>query len=401
MPIPTPLRNLLLWCAGSLLLWGMITLAFAAQLVFAAEVEWQPALQASIREWSPWAAFTPIVVALTIRFPFERGRWPLSLCVHLLGCTAVVAATGLLSQSLGGRDGSPPGPPWRRPFNPESGPPPSDERPEGPRRGGGPPRGPGNRADRPGPGGRGPLLMRARLNIPVYWIVVSATTAVLHSRRARERERRSLELAASLAQSRLATLRAQLQPHFLFNSLNAISTLVHRDPNAADEMISNLSDFLRLTLEHSESQELPLRNELEFVRRYLAIEQVRFGDRLRVIEQIPQDALDCLVPVLLLQPLVENALKHGIAPKRGPATLQITAVRSDHQLLLTIEDDGVGLGVAGNTRPGIGLSNTRSRLRELHGPRATVTLDAMPSGGTRTTVQLPARTETSTPKVSP
>jgi LytS/YehU family sensor histidine kinase len=233
--------------------------------------------------------------------------------------------------------------------------------------------------------------MRARLNIPVYWIVVSATTAVLHSRRARERERRSLELAASLAQSRLATLRAQLQPHFLFNSLNAISTLVHRDPNAADEMISNLSDFLRLTLEHSESQELPLRNELEFVRRYLAIEQVRFGDRLRVIEQIPQDALDCLVPVLLLQPLVENALKHGIAPKRGPATLQITAVRSDLQLLLTIEDDGVGLGVPGNTRPGIGLSNTRSRLRELHGPNAELTLENLPSGGTRATVRIPDR----------
>lgn len=391
MALPAPLRNLMLWCAGSLLLWGLITLAFAAQLVFAADVEWQPALQASIREWSPWAAFTPIVVALTIRFPFERGRWPFSLCVHLLGCTTVVAATGLLSQSLGGRDASPPGPPWRRPFNPDVTPPHPDERPEGPRRGNGPPRGPGSRADRPGPAGRGPLLMRARLNIPVYWIVVSATTAVLHSRRARERERRSLELTASLAQSRLATLRAQLQPHFLFNSLNAISTLVHRDPDAADEMIGNLSDFLRLTLEHSEAQELPLRSELEFVRRYLAIEQVRFGDRLRIIEEIPEDTLEFLVPVLLLQPLVENALKHGIAPKRGPATLRITANRSADQLVITIDDDGVGLSAPSTSSSGIGLSNTRSRLRELHGSQTDLTLEKLPSGGTRATVRLPVR----------
>jgi LytS/YehU family sensor histidine kinase len=233
--------------------------------------------------------------------------------------------------------------------------------------------------------------MRARLNIPVYWIVVSATTAVLHSRRARERERRSLELTASLAQSRLATLRAQLQPHFLFNSLNAISTLVHRDPHAADEMIGNLSDFLRLTLEHSEAQELPLRSELEFVRRYLAIEQVRFGDRLRIIEEIPEHTLDFLVPVLLLQPLVENALKHGIAPKRGLATLRITATRSADHLVITVDDDGVGLSAPTTPSSGIGLSNTRSRLRELHGTQADLTLENLPSGGTRATVRLPVR----------
>ena len=118
---------------------------------------------------------------------------------------------------------------------------------------------------------------------------------------------------------------------------------------------------------------------------------MRFGDRLRVERDIDPSLLPLPIPTLLLQPLVENALKHGIAPKRGPATLQITAVRSDRQLLLTIEDDGVGLGVPGNTRPGIGLSNTRSRLRELHGPNAELTLENLPSGGTRATVRIPDR----------
>jgi signal transduction histidine kinase len=398
MQMPAPLRNLLWWWLGSLLLWGLITLGFATQLVFAAGVEWQPALIASGREWAPWGIFSPIVVALALRFPFERQRWFLSLPVHLLGCTAVVVASGLISETLGSND-APLGPPWRRPFG---GPPGGREnRPPGmrddrPQRPGLQPRGAGQRPDRPGFGGRGPLLMRARLNVPVYWIVVSVTTAVLHSRRARERERRSLELAASLAQSRLAALRAQLQPHFLFNALNAISTLVHKDPNAADEMIANLSDFLRLTLEHGDAQQLPLARELEFVRRYLAIEQVRFGDRLTVHIDFAPETLVALVPVLILQPLVENALKHGLQPKRGPVSLQLSARAENGSLILVVADDGVGIRPESNEPlgTGIGMANCRSRLQELYGNRASLTLEPQPEGGTRAILQLPFETRT-------
>ena len=396
MTVPAPLRNLLWWWLGSLLLWGLITLGFATQLVFAAGVEWQPALIASGREWAPWGIFSPLVVALALRFPFERQRWFLSLPVHLLGCAAVVVASGLISETLGNAD-EPLGPPWRRPFG---GPPGErDNRPPGmrddrPQRPGLQPRGTGQRPERPGAGGRGPLLMRARLNVPVYWIVVSVTTAVLHSRRARERERRSLELAASLAQSRLAALRAQLQPHFLFNALNAISTLVHKDPNAADEMIANLSDFLRLTLEHGDAQQLTLARELEFVRRYLAIEQVRFGDRLTIRIDFAPETLVALVPVLILQPLVENALKHGLQPRRGPVSLELTA-RAEHGfLVLTVADDGVGIreDSGESTGTGIGMANCRSRLLELHGDLATLTLEPRSEGGTMATLRLPFET---------
>ena len=393
MRVPAPLRNLLWWWLGSLLLWGLITLGFATQLVFAAGVEWQPALIASGREWAPWGIFSPLVVALALRFPFERRRWFLSLPVHLLGCTAVVVASGLISETLGNNDNAI-GPPWRRSLG---GPPgdhenrPPGMRDERPPRPGLPPRGAGQRPDRPGAGGRGPLLMRARLNVPVYWIVVSVTTAVLHSRRARERERRSLELAASLAQSRLAALRAQLQPHFLFNALNAISTLVHKDPHAADEMIANLSDFLRLTLEHGDAQQLPLARELEFVRRYLAIEQVRFGDRLTVRIDFAPETLVALVPVLILQPLVENALKHGLQPKRGPVSLELSARAENGYLILAVTDDGVGIREKSveTVGTGIGMANCRSRLHELHGDRATLTLEALPEGGTQAILRLP------------
>ncbi len=394
MHLPTPIRNLLVWSAGSLLLWGAIILAFAAQLVFAAGVEWQPSILASIREWAPWGVFTPLVAGLAIRFPFERGRWPISLVIHGLGCAAVVVASGLFSQSLGGREGGPPSPPWRRPGSEWS---PSDAEPphrpgEGrPPRGEAPPRGPGSRQERQLLGARGPMLMRARLNVPVYWIVVSVTTAVLHSRRARERERRSLELSASLAQSRLAALRAQLQPHFLFNALNAIATLVHKDPNAADEMIGNLSDFLRLTLEHSETQELPLQLELDFVQRYLAIEKVRFGARLQIQTEFPPSTLAAQVPVLILQPLIENALKHGIQPKRGIGHLRLAGHREGDHLIITIDDDGVGLATDAREQAGIGLANTRSRLHELHGSHASLSLEPITTGGTRATLRLPFR----------
>ena len=242
--------------------------------------------------------------------------------------------------------------------------------------------------------------MRARLNVPVYWIVVSVTTAVLHSRRARERERRSLELAASLAQSRLAALRAQLQPHFLFNALNAISTLIHKDPHAADEMIANLSDFLRLTLEHGDAQQLTLARELEFVRRYLAIEQVRFGDRLTIRIDFAPETLAALVPVLILQPLVENALKHGLQPKRGEVSLELSARAEEGFLVVAVADDGVGICAdSGETSgTGIGIANGRSRLRELHGEHASLTLEPRPEGGTRAILRLPFETR---PRTAP
>lgn len=383
MRLPGWLLNLLLWWLGSLLLWGLITLAFAAQLVVAAGVEWMSALLIAMREWAPWTLLTPVVAVLTARFPFERGRWPVSLAVHVLACAAVVLVAGTLSQALGADDGNWPGPPFRRPGDGfEGGPRPGgrmENRPPG-----GPP---GGRRDRPVGPGRGPMLGRLRLHVPVYWIVVSVTSAVLHSRRAQERERRSLELANSLAQARLSALRMQLQPHFLFNSLNAIASLVHSDPDAADEMIANLSDFLRMTLELPDNPQVPLRQELEFLDRYLAIEQVRFGGRLQVSRDFPVETLDVPVPVLVLQPLVENAVRHGLQPRPGPGQLRISARRTGRELELMVVDDGVGMGEG--MREGIGLGNCRARLRELHGDGARLDIGPAPGQGTVVTLRIP------------
>ena len=380
MKLPPRVMSLLWWFGGSLLLWGAILIGFAAQLALATDVEWTQALISTAREWAPWALLTPCVVGLAVQFPFERGRWPISLAVHVLGCVAALGAAGSLAHYWSGRSDLPPMPP------------PRGEGFEG-RRGFGPP--PEGRAGRPpGPeAGRGglrptPWGLRARLNVPVYWIVVSVATAVLHSRRARERERSALVLEARLVGARLDALRTQLQPHFLFNALNAISALVHTNPDAADEMIANLSDFLRLTLELGDAQEIPLRRELDLVDRYLAVEQVRFADRLTVERGVDPETLGRTVPPLVLQPLVENALRHGLQPRRGPGRLFVGARTESGVLILTVEDDGVGVDPA-RAREGIGLANTRSRLAALYGVGAGMELLPRAGGGTRVVVRIP------------
>jgi LytS/YehU family sensor histidine kinase len=212
------------------------------------------------------------------------------------------------------------------------------------------------------------------LHVPIYLALVSLAHALHFYRRSQERERRSLELSASLARARLEALKLQLQPHFLFNSLNAIAALVHKDANAADEMLGALSDLLRLTLESSGEQEMPLRRELEVVERYLAIEKVRFGDRLTFSIDAAPDTLSALVPALVLQPLVENAVRHGLEPQRRRGELSIRAARENSVLRLIVEDNGGGLPETSTPREGVGLANTRARLRELYGDAATLEL---------------------------
>src|SRR6185369_12669089 len=177
-------------------------------------------------------------------------------------------------------------------------------------------------------------------------LAYGALTGLVHSvnfyRRLRERERRALFLESNLANARLNTLKAQLQPHFLFNSLNAITALLRRDPRLAETTLVALSELLRVALGQSDRQELALREELEFVQRYLEIQQTRFGDKLRVEQNIEPQALDCLVPTLVLQPLVENAIRHGIEPGEKTGVVRVSASRQDGKMVLAVEDNGVG-----------------------------------------------------------
>ena len=397
---PFRLRSLLLGCLWSILIWSALGLAFAAQLVFTGSLEWEQALRFPIHDWAPWVILSPLVFVVATQFPLERGRWPISLIVHLCACIVTLAACEWIThfvepsaqpsrEALGRR--------YRLEEAPENAPRPRPQ-PGDPNREREHERAAAEHRPHPPfprvlPGGA--FSARVRVNLPIYWIIVSVAHALLFYRRSQERERKAFELAAGLAQAKLQALRMQLQPHFLFNTLNAISTLVHRDARAADEMIGNLSDFLRLTLETADQQEVPLRQELDFLDRYLAIEQVRFGDRLRVTRDIAPEVLAALVPSLILQPLVENAIRHGLEPSRQTGVLTITANRMGKSLLLVVRDNGVGLKSksSSNSREGIGLANTRARLRELYGDAAGLELKSGAEGGLAVELTLPLHSE--------
>jgi signal transduction histidine kinase len=202
-----------------------------------------------------------------------------------------------------------------------------------------------------------------------YTTIVGVTYAVSYYREAQVRSVKEAQLETRLAEARLKTLEAELQPHFLFNTLHAISTLVHTDPDAADRMISRLSDLLRLTFDRSGAARVPLQEELEFLQKYLEIEQTRFQDRLTVRYAVEADTLDADVPRLILQPLVENAIKHGVSPRSGDGIVEISARREGEALWLEVRDNGVGLTGRARTelRSGVGLANTRDRLECLYG----------------------------------
>jgi signal transduction histidine kinase len=226
----------------------------------------------------------------------------------------------------------------------------------------------------------------------IYWGLVGVGHALNYCRQVGERERRAAQLEGKLAAAQLQLLRSQLQPHFLCNTLNAISALIHRDVEVADRMVARLGELLRLSLDRFGAQEVTLEEELEFLSRYLEIEQERYGARLRVREQVEPGLLRAWLPPLLLQPLVENAVKHGIAPGKRPGRITIRARRDRRRgrLLLEVEDNGVGL--AAEYRRGVGLTNTCARLRQLYPGSYRFDLRAADSGGTLAVLELPFRT---------
>jgi two-component system, LytTR family, sensor kinase len=202
-----------------------------------------------------------------------------------------------------------------------------------------------------------------------YTTVLGLSYALHYSRESQARAVKEAQLETRLVEARLRTLQAELQPHFLFNTLHAISSLVHTNPDGADRMISRLSDLLRLTFDRSGAARVSLQEELEFLQKYLEIEQTRFQDRLTVRFDVDPDTLDAEVPRLILQPLVENAIKHGVSPKPGAGLVQISTKRQGQKLWIEISDNGVGLSAGARARlsSGVGLSNTRDRLECLYG----------------------------------
>ena len=344
--------------------WLFIALASALEMALLQSANLRQAFFAAMVRLIPWIFLTPIVVWAASVWTLERSTWKRSIWVHLAICAVSLTIVGIVAYW------SPPMPPVTRTDPAEM-----------------------NRADREPRDTAFVILRRITYQLPVFWGLVGVAHALRFYERAKARERREAELEANLAQARLHALRMQLNPHFLFNTLNSIASLVHEQPQA-EGMIEALSELLRLALGASETHEVTLREELHFLDRYLYIEQIRFGDRLRVEQQIDPAALDAAVPTLVLQPLVENAVKHGIETRIAPGLIRIEARRTGQLLHLQVSDNGRGLDAQASDaiKEGVGLSNTRSRLRELYGDRASLELRPGNAGGLVAEIQIPWQT---------
>jgi len=346
-----------------LLVWTLVGLFFSSQVYF----YWlgTPKQMSLLRSlaWQMtavviFALSTPLVLLLARRYRVERQTWRRAVPVHLLagtGICAVWAAFHILLDIYfnGNLDAFE----WRH------------------------------------------LPRIVFLNIDrellIYWIIVVVSHAADYYQRYREGELRA-------SQAQLQALKMQLHPHFLFNALHSISALVHSDPDAADKMIARLGDFLRLTLDSAAAQEVPLRQELEFLNCYLDIERTRFRDRLTTqIEAEPQ-VLDCVVPNLILQPIVENAIRHGVSQRASCGHVEVRAARAGDALRLEVRDNGRGLpegvGVArAKQGGGVGLANTRARLQQLYGNSYHFEISNVPTGGAIVTLEFPLHGSTSEP----
>ena len=399
-------------------IWSSIGAIFALQLRFYRVAEWDLAVRIAVVDWSPWIVLGPLVFWLGQRVRFTRRRWHLPALVHLGACIGVavlvefVAVTAFENNWIRlprpVRDGQPPAGMQPRmdippPDMPQ--PPPGEAGPGGP-----PPTAFGDPGTRPvpsarmgpGPGPRpeGSFIFRAsraRASIPIYWVIVAVAHAFVYHRQALERDRRALQAESRLVEARLAALQAQINPHFLFNTLNAVVHYVRADPDAAEEMLTTLSELLRSVLACANQREVLLEQELAFVDHYLAIQRIRFADRLSVQKEIAPEALSATVPTLLLQPLVENAVIHGVAPERTPGTVFVRARVADGRLHLEVADTGKGTAQA--LPPGttlqfterIGLSNTRARLSALYADDFHLRIAPAPEGGVCVGIDIPLR----------
>lgn len=226
-------------------------------------------------------------------------------------------------------------------------------------------------------------------DISNFTLIVTSYVVLQLVHRIREERAQARELERSLREARLHALALELQPHFLFNTLNGIAALVRTEPRTAEQMLVKLSDLLRLTLDSGTDGQLPLAEEARRLGLYLGLQQMRHGSRLTVVQSIPPEIDWAMVPSMLLQPLAENAITHGIGGRPGPGTLTIDARKEADQLVLAVEDDGVGVGEGGPARLGIGLSNSRSRLAALYPESHSFSIGPRIGGGTRVEIRIP------------
>jgi two-component system LytT family sensor kinase len=346
---------LLAFALATPLAWSSVAFVYFGMLAAGRPLTFEHSLVAGLPEWYVWAGLTPLVFTLGQRIRLERQQWVAAGLFHLVAGTAVALLDLALVTAI-------------------------------------------NRYFGPTVSYVGPVFWDVYLKIVlryfhysfiIYWVIVAAAHAVRYYRSSRDREVEGIRLQAELTQAQLAALRMQLQPHFLFNTLHTIASLV-RDGRgeAATSTIARLGELFRQTLGNLQRNEVPLREELSFIEAYLEIEQTRFSDRLAVCFEVDRGTLGALVPNLSLQPLVENAIRHGIARDPNAGRIEVRASRRDGALRIEVRNDGpayTGNGSSG----GVGLANTRARLNRLYG--AAYRLDLLPdhSGGTLAVLEVP------------
>jgi two-component system, LytTR family, sensor kinase len=349
------------WRAPALVLAAFTTLGllFSTQIWLdamysRAGVSASQALILALAGWYGWALLFPAVYWLARRFPLSRPLRPRHVAVHGLASLALtfgkMAATGAFL----------------------------------------------------GAAGFGPRQVTSTINVPLnyvtYWAMAGAVWGADLRRRERAERLRAAQLEASLAGARLDALAVQLQPHFLFNTLNSVAELMHEDTDAAERVVGRLSTLLRASLDAPAGHEVPLARELDLLDAYICIERVRFEERLRVRLLVAPDVGACLVPRFLLQPIVENAVRHAVGPRRDGGAITIEAERRGDCLMLRVGDDGPGLTDADAARPtrsGIGLANVRARLEALYGDRQTFSILNNPAGGVDVRIEVPFRVDQS------
>jgi two-component system LytT family sensor kinase len=332
------------------LAWLLVGLVFASQLhLFSIRVGgdmgWRDALIWEIPRWTLWALLAPVVTRIARRYPWRREQAVRHLAIHTI-CGAALSFVHLILFVLI------------------------------------------YHALRLSIGEQGDILnafqfafpLDFHVGIAVYWLIVLL-------RQNSDSEQRVARLQAELTQAQLQALKMQLHPHFLFNTLNSISSYLRTDVEVADEMIGQLGDFLRMTLRNPGTEEIVLEKELEFLKRYLGIEQLRFQDRLDAQFEIDPETLSALVPNFILQPVVENAVRHGISTRSGKGTIRIAAKRQNGQLQILIYDNGPGLPA--QITEGIGIAATRDRLRRMYGMDGHLDLANQPEGGALVTLGIP------------
>jgi two-component system LytT family sensor kinase len=342
---------------GGFAFWTAVALVFAIQdalVLGTSRRPFQHLVIGQLASWWPCAMLTPAIVAGALRVRASRRPLGRTLLLHALGAALFLTVGGALMGTLESLL------PWAR---------------EGPGLG----------------AAAGGIIRYLGPDLLLYFLVVAATEAAAHAWESRRRGIAAATYARQLAEARLHVLSAQLQPHFLFNTLHAISALVWDDPARAERLLARLSEMLRLTLRSGTRVETTLAEELALLQRYAEIQETRYGDRLRVAFEVEPGVRAALVPRLILQPLVENAIRHGITRRITPGRVDVRAWEGEGRLHLAVCDDGVGLGDGRPVHEGVGLSITRARLRQLYGPEQRVELTAAPSGGAVCALSFPLR----------